>query len=197
MNPISSQFGSSFSSNLSVRMAEHEKEELIAAVLSSSANPVSLPVHCRREFDEVGDLHNEQIPSAITSGQDGLIGAVFNLPLNDNAPSKVSPSFRDSYSGQSLPRSPRSSLHSSLPDLSVSPLTASSFRVMEREYDKDTWRMFNRITASRAEKRVLFPDHDENAYDDISTVEPFHGLEEEGDYDYEEGTDDIFDLELE
>jgi len=68
---------------------------------------------------------------------------------------------------------------------------------MEREYDKDTWRMFNRITASRAEKRVLFPDHDENAYDDISTVEPFLGLEEEGDYDYEEGTDAIFDLDLE
>jgi hypothetical protein len=34
-------------------------------------------------------------------------------------------------------------------DWRASPLTASSVHVMEREYERDTWRMFNRIQASR------------------------------------------------
>lgn len=42
-----------------------------------------------------------------------------------------------------------------LQDLSVSPLTASSFHVMEREYDRDTWRMYKLIETARTERQVL------------------------------------------
>jgi len=35
-------------------------------------------------------------------------------------------------------------------NLGVSPLTASSLHVMKREYDRDTWRMYNRIHAARS-----------------------------------------------
>eukprot|EP00549_Striatella_unipunctata_P023982 CAMPEP_0118695910 /NCGR_PEP_ID=MMETSP0800-20121206/13498_1 /TAXON_ID=210618 ORGANISM="Striatella unipunctata, Strain CCMP2910" /NCGR_SAMPLE_ID=MMETSP0800 /ASSEMBLY_ACC=CAM_ASM_000638 /LENGTH=145 /DNA_ID=CAMNT_0006594853 /DNA_START=239 /DNA_END=676 /DNA_ORIENTATION=- len=43
------------------------------------------------------------------------------------------------------PPSEESSAH----DLSTSPLTSSSFHVMAREYDQDTWRMYNRITMAK------------------------------------------------
>uniref|UniRef100_A0A7S1ZCC5 Uncharacterized protein n=1 Tax=Trieres chinensis TaxID=1514140 RepID=A0A7S1ZCC5_TRICV len=38
-------------------------------------------------------------------------------------------------------------------DLASSPLTASSIEVMEKFYDKDTWRMFHRIQATRASRK--------------------------------------------
>ena len=39
-----------------------------------------------------------------------------------------------------------------LPDLAMSPLTASLFQTLEQHYDQDTWRMHNRIAATRMKR---------------------------------------------
>jgi hypothetical protein len=44
--------------------------------------------------------------------------------------------------------------HTSLPDLSISPLTASSYHTMERHYNQDTWRLHTRIKAARSHRQI-------------------------------------------
>lgn len=41
-----------------------------------------------------------------------------------------------------------------LPDLSISPLTASSYHTMERHYNQDTWRLHTRINAARSHRQI-------------------------------------------
>mmetsp|Transcript_19904 Transcript_19904/g.27615 ORF Transcript_19904/g.27615 Transcript_19904/m.27615 type:complete len:238 (-) Transcript_19904:116-829(-) len=60
---------------------------------------------------------------------------------------------------------------SPMPDLSVSPLTASSYQVMEREYTRDTWRMYNRIAnATIRDHRNI---HDEDVARSLPTDNAF------------------------
>lgn len=91
--------------------------------------------------DENTDDYVDPPPVCINS----LVGSVGSMPIS---PKKTSAGrlaivwLQHSSSSQIL-----------LPDLSVSPLTASSYQTMEKHYDQDTWRMHNRIAASRTEQK--------------------------------------------
>jgi hypothetical protein len=73
---------------------------------------------------------------------------------------------------------------------------------MEREYDRDTWRMFNRITSSRIEKATMsIAKHSPEAQQDVKCGLQLFTTGEETDVeeDHTEGNDfeAIFDLDLE
>jgi hypothetical protein len=89
---------------------------------------------------DAGDYVDPQPPVYINA----LVGSVGSMP--------ISPKKKTSERGLAI-ASHSSSAQIPLPDLSVSPLTASSYQTMEKHYDQDTWRMHNRIAASRTEQK--------------------------------------------
>ena len=151
----------------------------------------------RSEFDDAGDLCDPPV-SLLRLEHDSPTGSFYNSPRNHRSPSKISPNYLESQSDLFLTVA---ELECSLPDLSVSPLTASSFHVMEREYDRDTWRMFNRITAARTEKTAIHVSAEttiELQQLKVSSESPAYSPVEDDylDDDFEDDTEDIFDLDL-
>jgi hypothetical protein len=189
---------SSFSSNLSAIISEQERGgQSIGAALRQPATSISFDGN-HLAFNDPEDFEEPPV-SLMVSGNVSLNGLCFHMPLNHTNPTKISPSFLDTKLGRSLPHV---SLRTALPDLSVSPLTSSSFHVMEREYDRDTWRMFNRITSSRIEKSTMriAENTEEAQHDDKSELHLFPTEEEfelEEDNTEENDFEAIFDLDLE
>ena len=189
---------SSFSSNLSVRLAEHEKVGLLRSASQKSSSPTLVRIeHHHVEFDDAGDLRDPPV-SLLRLEHGSPTGSFYNSPLDHRSPSKISPNCLESQSSQLLTVS---ELEGSLPDLSVSPLTASSFHVMEREYDRDTWRMFNRITAARNEKTTIHVSAETTIeFQQIqvsSEGTSYFPVEDDSlDDDFEDDTEDMFDLDL-
>ena len=101
-------------------------------------------------------------------------------------------------------------------DLGVSPLTSSSLRVLEREYNRDTWRMYNRISSARISKQQHRQQHDGSSFcsnvDVENTIRLSDGLltatferQRSDDYlssnaeivsDYTDEQETLFDLEM-
>lgn len=95
----------------------------------------------------------------------------------------------------------------------TSPLTASSYHTMQLEYDRDTWRMFNRIQCARnnyqqASYQLLdTPEKDRESADDVTHTVPqddyrqklLHGENDEElcSSSEDDMVEEIFDLELE
>jgi len=130
----------------------------VASLLSSHMSCLSLQL---AEYDDREDRSSDAINISPGENDQGcaisskssveaasLVGSCFNLP--------ASPCFPTASSSSNTRMSKmlvQDQQHSHLPDLSISPLTASSYQTMERLYDQDTWRMHNRITTARTDRR--------------------------------------------
>mmetsp|Transcript_13460 Transcript_13460/g.19808 ORF Transcript_13460/g.19808 Transcript_13460/m.19808 type:complete len:196 (-) Transcript_13460:88-675(-) len=192
--------GSSVSSNLSLLMAEMGKDYLsTAAVIPGSSSTTE---------STTATNTSDQQESEQQDRQRNFVGSVLHVPLNDVAPHRISPSRVGGCDGRVSPNAS----NISLPDLSVSPLTASSFHVMEREYNNDTWRMYNRIQAARRttpsgstslKPSPSSPTTKTTSQNKNSLLPPFglsNNVDEFGDDTYhvypEEDDDQVFDMEL-
>lgn len=99
--------------------------------------------HCQKESS---DQHLEPPPVSLLPQHTGLLTGALNEV--SSIPTTVS-SALDVPTIASDIEHLENGRPSPMPDLSLSPLTASSFHVMEQEYDRDTWRMYRRITTAR------------------------------------------------
>lgn len=88
-------------------------------------------------------------------------------------------------------------------ELGVSPLTASSLQVMQREYNRDTWRMYNRISAARIRQlgSNLIPPKDEwptttDAHDSLQQTRSMEVVSDDASQQGE-SEEAIFDLDFE
>jgi len=123
----------SVSSNLSVQLAEFEGNEepchLSTNLDSKRDELIEFPAKVSIDDENDGSFSIIQPPSGIEPDNCSLVG------------SYVSCSTSRAFG--------RSSPLNQLPDLSMSPLTASSYYTMERQYDLDTWRMHNLIAGAK------------------------------------------------
>lgn len=131
MSALDGQFNLSVSSTLSLQMAQLLEERTTAEYDSTLC---AYPVHQATAVsigEEETDAHCLRIDAS------SPMGSIIKLPAESR-----------SYAPTTKSRIERG--ESSFLDLSVSPLTSSSYHTMERFYDQDTWRMHNLIAASRS-----------------------------------------------
>jgi hypothetical protein len=141
----------SVSSNLSAQLAGYgdKTKSSIASSEGEGGNMFATPTPVSLgEDDELGTVNacasaEFQPPSTIEPRMCNLVGAIVNLDHN------ISPRAQLHSSAPNSGRCSPLGMGHDLPDLSVSPLTASSFQTMERQYDRDTWRMHHRIASAR------------------------------------------------
>ena len=141
MSSFDGQFNSSISSNLSLQMAQ---------VLEDRSNAERDSTHCCYRLGQI---------TAVSIGEEGEDAQCIQIdtasPMGSVIKCPESPSYPYCHSIPSpgLEGGPeRASVYL---DFSVSPLTSSSYHTMERFYDQDTWRMHNRIAASRIDWQEL------------------------------------------
>jgi hypothetical protein len=206
---------SSVSSSLSLLLDELQEEDgSFPTADMQGPTPVSIDSQTSLE-DEGEDQHHMPPPTRLDSPSGyKILRSTHSMPLSafNSKRYKISPSW-EMTGGGSLPvpmshgSSGREHSQPLLLDLRGSPLTASSFQALEREYDQDTWRMYNRISASRrlAKSAGQQPIQDENAANTglkFEVVSHQQGiLDEKGDgisivQDGKDEPEGIFDLDL-
>lgn len=156
MSSVASHLNGSISSNLSIQLDEYSRtggyrgSSIVATLNKHGAESL---LTRRVSFgddddDDDNEEHFEQPPDSIDPVV--LVGSYVKFPPSSSR-SRKQPSGRLSKVLQQHNQS--SSSLTIRPDLAVSPLTASSYQTLERQYDQDTWRMHNRIAASRIERQ--------------------------------------------
>jgi hypothetical protein len=186
----------SFSSNMSARISEHDKGDRVTTDERFNSLSSTSSYRCHVALNDC-DKFEEPPVSLMSSGNTSINGLCFNIPLNNTKATKISPSWNDTKLCRSSSYIP---LMSSLQDMSGSPLTASSFHVMERAYDNDTWRMFNRIASSRIQKPSIIVENAHEAQQ--SENRKAQHFSAEGEVYLDEDSHDekdcgIFDLDME
>jgi len=124
-----------------------------------------------------GDL--EPPKSVRGCSKDRLLFSVFHLPMEDTttvrsmARNHNAPPTHQATGGSShTTRRASPSFDAEDFNLATSPLTSSSAVVLEREYDRDTWRLYNRIHSSRNNQGNHHDDDDSGVA--ISSVPAIH-----------------------
>jgi hypothetical protein len=125
---------------LAVQMEQETQRDSLLSALLLNGNPRQLVIDsCPRLIpDDEGEGVFSDPPASID--------------MNIQIGSQLPPRFPSLDSSEAIHT--RFKLSNEL-DWRASPLTASSVHVMEKEYSRDTWRMFNRIQASRRVQQQL------------------------------------------
>jgi hypothetical protein len=136
MSTCDGQFNSSVSSNLSLQMAQLHNGRTT------------------NESDSTNYCYQVSQITAVSIGEEGDDARCLQIdtgsPIGSDIEFPKSPPLRScSATCQHLEEGLDRGCY--FLDLSVSPLTSSSYHTMERYYDQDTWRMYNRIAASRCD----------------------------------------------
>lgn len=189
MSALDGPFNLSVSSTLSIQLAKLLEERTTA------------------EYDSTDCAYRVRQATAVSIGEEGTGSPSLRIDADSPMGSIIKLPESPSYAPTNKSRLERVG---TFLDLAVSPLTCSSYHTMERYYDQDTWRMHNRIAASRSDRPEMLgkmpnttPGHflestEESRHQTHQSSQPF--FEHDEDQLDGEGDDDddleVFDLDL-